>query len=232
MSADPDFHALASALEEADEQIEALQGGKKDIYARVRAEHGKKTADALKVVMKFRRMDAEKRAVAEEVDAEALRILSILERTRAPRATRTREIIEEFDAETGEITSPGDWAGDTANVASACESATIAPAHGNETSGESAAIISAAPATPAAPDGEPGIPSLDVGGAKSEGAPNALVGQSAQAGNFDAQSGQAVTNSAPAAKVGCLSPATCKVRSLSALCWACNDVRMRQRVAA
>lgn len=97
----------ASELDAIDEQIEALQTSKKDFYGVIRDEHGKVTANALKAAIKLRRMDAEKRATAEQIDAETARILTILEgEPRAPRATRV-EKIEEFpphDPETGEIT--------------------------------------------------------------------------------------------------------------------------------
>lgn len=47
-------------------------------------------------------LDADKRQAVDEIDAEAERIIAVLS-SRAPRATRTREIIEEFDPVTGEI---------------------------------------------------------------------------------------------------------------------------------
>jgi len=95
-------------LTDMEEQIEALQSAKRDFYASIRDQHGKPVANGLKAAMRIHRMDSEKRADAEKVDEEAARILSIIEnQSHAPRATRAREIIEEFpphDPATGEIT--------------------------------------------------------------------------------------------------------------------------------
>lgn len=85
----------AADLDGLEGQIEALQDAKRDLYATVREEHGKATAAALKKAVKIARMDSEKRDDAEEIDAEAERILALIE-SRAPRATRAREIIEQF----------------------------------------------------------------------------------------------------------------------------------------
>jgi hypothetical protein len=94
---------LAMQLLEIEEEIEEKQGDKKKLYEGARDEHGKKFAASLKLAVKLHRMDNDKRAEAEEIDAEAIRMLAVIERaSRAPRATRV-EIIEEFDAETGEI---------------------------------------------------------------------------------------------------------------------------------
>lgn len=98
---EPNYVALAEAWEELDDQLDALQSAKRNIVSSLREEHGKVVADAFKAAMRIRRMDGEKRMQAEAVDAEAFRILGILAKGRAPRATR--EIIEKFDAETGEI---------------------------------------------------------------------------------------------------------------------------------
>jgi hypothetical protein len=79
----------AHDLFELEDQIEALQDGKKDLYAAIRDEHGKQTANALKRAVKLARMDSEKRDEADALDTEAFRILGIIEgAARAPRATR------------------------------------------------------------------------------------------------------------------------------------------------
>jgi uncharacterized protein (UPF0335 family) len=79
----------AHDLFDLEDQIEALQEGKKDLYASIRDEHGKQTANALKRAVKLARMDSEKRDEADALDTEAFRILGIIEgAARAPRATR------------------------------------------------------------------------------------------------------------------------------------------------
>lgn len=80
--------AYATDLLDKEADIETLQNDKKAIYANLRDTYGKRMADAVKLAVKRHRMDAEKLLAAEELDAEAERILAIL---RAPRATRTRE---------------------------------------------------------------------------------------------------------------------------------------------
>lgn len=97
-------------LADLEEQIEALQASKKDFYAAIRDEHGKPVANGLKAAMRIHRMDSEKRTEADRVDAEAARILSIIESAgdRAPRATRVASPVPlpPHDAETGELKSP------------------------------------------------------------------------------------------------------------------------------
>lgn len=90
-------------LDELDGKIKALQDAKRDFYTAIRDSHGKVTADALKAAQRIRGMDSEKRAKAEEIDAETARLLAVMERPRAPRAMRAHGNIEQFDAETGEI---------------------------------------------------------------------------------------------------------------------------------
>ena len=94
-------------LGEFENQIEALQTAKRDFYARVREEHGKPLAASLKLAVKLSRTDDEKLRAADEIDAEAWRIVGIIAKSRAPRATRARENIEEFDQETGEFIEAG-----------------------------------------------------------------------------------------------------------------------------
>jgi len=98
--------SYAADILDKESAIEELQDGKKAVYGNLRDTYGKRTADALKLAVKRYRMDAEKLQAAEELDADAERFLTIIRQPRAPRATRTREIIEEFDdadPETGEI---------------------------------------------------------------------------------------------------------------------------------
>ena len=85
-------------LDQLDAQIKALQDSKRDFYAAIRDNHGKTTADALKAAQRIRGMDSEKRAKAEQVDAETARILAVLERGRAPRAMRAYGNIEQIGA--------------------------------------------------------------------------------------------------------------------------------------
>ena len=101
-ASDDTIAAYAAQLLDLEADLEATQGAKKDVYANARETYGKRFADSLKLAIKRHRMDADKRDAADEIDAEAERMLAVI---RAPRAThtRTREIIEEFDAETGEI---------------------------------------------------------------------------------------------------------------------------------
>lgn len=92
--------AWAADLLALEADIDDLQTAKRDLYTKIRDDHGKPTAASLKQAVKLSRMDGEKRDAAEAIDAEAQRMLAIIEKgSRAPRATRTREIIEEFGAD-------------------------------------------------------------------------------------------------------------------------------------
>jgi hypothetical protein len=93
-------------LNEFEQQLADIQKSKKDFYARVRDEHGKKVAASLKEAVRLFRMDSTKRLEAEEIDAEAFRILQVIERGPSRAAHVRVENIEEFDAETGEVTEP------------------------------------------------------------------------------------------------------------------------------
>lgn len=98
--------AYAAELLDIEADIEARQDDKKAVYANIRDAYGKRSADALKLAIKRHRMESDKLAAAEELDAEAERFLGVIRSPRAPRATRVREIIEEFpdhDPETGEV---------------------------------------------------------------------------------------------------------------------------------
>lgn len=110
-ASDETIAAYAAQLLDLEADLEATQGAKKDVYTNARETYGKRFADSLKLAIKRHRMDADKRDAADEVDAEAERMLSIISRPSAPRATRAREIIEEFDPETGEIKPVGNGAG-------------------------------------------------------------------------------------------------------------------------
>lgn len=105
-ASDDTIAAYAAQLLDLEADIEVTQGAKKDVYTNARETYGKRFADSLKLAIKRHRMDADKRDAADEVDAEAERMLSIISRPSAPRATHAREIIEEFDPETGEIQEP------------------------------------------------------------------------------------------------------------------------------
>lgn len=80
--------AYAADLLDLEDQITALQDSKRDLYASIRDEHGKAEANALKQAVKLSRMDGEKRTERDEIDTEAQRMLAIIEKSRAPRATR------------------------------------------------------------------------------------------------------------------------------------------------
>jgi len=99
---DEAIRAYAANIFDLEDAREEAQTDLKDAWSHIREAHGKRFADSLKLAVKRARQDADKRAAADEVDAEAERIMAILA-SRAPRATRTREIIEEFDPETGEV---------------------------------------------------------------------------------------------------------------------------------
>jgi len=101
-ASDETIAAYAAELLDLEADGEAVQSAKKDVYENARETYGKKFARSLKRAVALHRMDADKRTEAEEVDAEAERMLAVI---RAPRATRAREIIEEFDPETGEVSS-------------------------------------------------------------------------------------------------------------------------------
>lgn len=102
---DETIAAYVIDLIDLDSQSDEIQASKKRTYEDARDTYGKKFARSLKRAVALHRMDADKRTEADEIDAEAERFLTIIRKPSAPRATRTREIIEEFDPETGEIKS-------------------------------------------------------------------------------------------------------------------------------
>lgn len=85
--------AYAAELIDIEAEIEARQDDKKLVYGNVREAYGKQAADALKLAIKRHRMDDDKLAAAEEIDAEAERFLSVIRRPRAPRATRVASAV-------------------------------------------------------------------------------------------------------------------------------------------
>lgn len=104
--------SIADHLDSYDDEIATLQEGKRETLADYRqqlADAGmskggiKAEIEALKVAMRRRRAIAKKgEEVVEEADVLADEIFAEIT-SRAPRATRVREDIEEFDAETGEV---------------------------------------------------------------------------------------------------------------------------------
>lgn len=80
--------AYAADLFDLEEKIDQLQTGKRNLYKAIRDEHGKGEATSLKLAVKLSRMDDGKRSEAEAIDTEAQRMLAIIAKGRAPRATR------------------------------------------------------------------------------------------------------------------------------------------------
>lgn len=93
---EPNYHEIEATVSDLDEQIEVLQAAKRDFWKGIRDEHGKKLTDQIKIAVKLNRMDGEKRLERDEIEEGAFRILSILQKPRAPRATHahTREANE------------------------------------------------------------------------------------------------------------------------------------------
>lgn len=80
---DEAIRAYAANIFALEDAREVTQSDLKDAWAHIREAHGKRFADSLKLAVKRARQDADKRAAADEVDAEAERIMAILS---APRA--------------------------------------------------------------------------------------------------------------------------------------------------
>lgn len=107
--------SIADHLDSYDDEISELQDSKREMLADYRqqlADAGMGKAqvraevEALKAAMRRRRAIAKKgEEQIEEADALADEIFAEIS-ARAPRATPAREIIEEFDAETGEVNDP------------------------------------------------------------------------------------------------------------------------------
>lgn len=84
------------------------------------------------------------------------------------------------------------------------------------------------PAFPAVPGDEPGIPSSAADGAKTDGAEPAHPGRADLASDHRyVKAEQVATKHQP--KPHCLEPASCKLGFTTALCWKCNDARMKAR---
>lgn len=108
---------VAHALDLEDEATR-VQEDKREFFKSTREAHGKKFVTGLKLAIKVALMDADKRQEAEEIDAEAERILGIMRRgLHVARGARTRgadevttsnaSVPEGFDPETGEeVTAP------------------------------------------------------------------------------------------------------------------------------
>ena len=105
--------SIADHLDSYDDEIAELQTGKRDTLndyrhqlavAGMTKQQIKGEIEALKIAMRRRRTIAKtSETEVEEADALADEIFAEIT-ARAPRATRAREIIEEFDPETGETT--------------------------------------------------------------------------------------------------------------------------------
>ncbi len=88
---DNQVKSWAASLAELEDQMEALSEAKRDLYGTIRKDHGKQAAASLKLALRLSRMDADKIAEREEIDAEAERMLALIE-SRAPRATRASAV--------------------------------------------------------------------------------------------------------------------------------------------
>jgi hypothetical protein len=81
--------AWCADLGELDQQIEDLQKAKRDVFKSIREDHGRVLADAVKNALRLSRLTEEQMSTHVEIDAEADRILRIIEASRG-RATRVR----------------------------------------------------------------------------------------------------------------------------------------------
>ncbi len=182
--------AYAAQLLYLEADIDEMQADKKKVYTNLREAYGKRAADSLKLAIKRHRMDADKRTEADEIDAEAERFLSIIRKPSAPRATRTREIIEEFDPETGEIlpnstavrTDAPNQNATGQSALNAGEAGTQAPPvethpqHEAEEAGEDVVTAASSPDTQSEPaEGSPTPTSAVAGDRRTEASPAATV---------------------------------------------------------
>jgi hypothetical protein len=97
---DDAIRAYAANLFDLEDARETAQADLKDAWSHIREAHGKRFADSLKLAVKRARMDSEKRTAADEVDAEAERIIAVLS---APRATRSASGVPDHNPVTGEV---------------------------------------------------------------------------------------------------------------------------------
>lgn len=99
--------AYCAELIGLEDDLEQVQTDKKLFFENAREANGRKFVAALKLAVKTARMDPDKRTQAEEIDAEAERILRIMRKgPRVARGARTRESEAEAagaDPETGEF---------------------------------------------------------------------------------------------------------------------------------
>jgi uncharacterized protein (UPF0335 family) len=92
-----------------DEQIAALQNDKKAIYERIRRDFDRRTAEAMKVAVKFLAMDSRKRAECLEFTDMGRKFLQMIENSGDQsadelwRAQREKDRGEPFEPETGEL---------------------------------------------------------------------------------------------------------------------------------
>lgn len=97
---DETIRAYAVNLFSLEDARETAQFDLKETWSHIREAHGKRFADSLKLAVKRARMDQSKRMDADEVDAEAERIIAVLS---APRATRSASGVPDHNPATGEV---------------------------------------------------------------------------------------------------------------------------------
>ena len=88
---DEAIRAYASNIFDLEDAREEAQTDLKDAWSHIREAHGKRFADSLKLAVKRARQDADKRAAADEIDAEAERILGLLMQAACQTSTQRRE---------------------------------------------------------------------------------------------------------------------------------------------
>lgn len=82
-ASDNQYRDWVAQLDEYENDINAIQDLKKELYTQIRTGHGKVIADAVKSAMRIFRMDDQKREQREIVSAEAQRILDVVKATKA-----------------------------------------------------------------------------------------------------------------------------------------------------
>lgn len=85
MIGDNQLKNWAGQLKELDSKLDALNDAKRDLYAAIRAEHGKHTADSLKLAMRWSSMEPEKREAHSAIEVEAKAFLATIEGSHAAR---------------------------------------------------------------------------------------------------------------------------------------------------
>jgi hypothetical protein len=96
---DDDYRAWAASLGEIEDRISIEQDAKRDLYASIRASHGRIVADALKSAMRVHRMGDEKREHREQINAETAHIVEVLKTSvvGAPQQSNADTIVEEIE---------------------------------------------------------------------------------------------------------------------------------------